>query len=110
MRQRTTNANNLLHSKFWHRCCNASRNARRVLRILRATRDCPLNNSPPPDNEPNQDFTILTITRSTITPKVAPEKREHFLVPDVGHYGIFSGRRYREIIYPRMREFMRKHS
>jgi poly(3-hydroxybutyrate) depolymerase len=31
-------------------------------------------------------------------------------VPDVGHYGIFSGRRYREIIYPRMQEFMRKHA
>jgi poly(3-hydroxybutyrate) depolymerase len=41
---------------------------------------------------------------------VPASKREHFLVPDVGHYGIFSGRRYREIIYPRMREFMRKHS
>jgi poly(3-hydroxybutyrate) depolymerase len=37
-------------------------------------------------------------------------KREHFLVPDVGHYGIFSGRRYREIIYPRMREFIAKHA
>jgi poly(3-hydroxybutyrate) depolymerase len=41
---------------------------------------------------------------------VPESKREHFLVPDVGHYGIFSGRRYREIIYPRMREFMKKHS
>ncbi len=36
-------------------------------------------------------------------------KREHFTVPDVGHYGIFSGRRYREVIYPRMREFIRRH-
>ena len=34
-------------------------------------------------------------------------KREHFLVPGVGHYGIFSGRRYREQIYPRIREFIR---
>ncbi len=41
---------------------------------------------------------------------VPASRREHFLVPDVGHYGIFSGRRYREIIYPRIREFMRKHS
>ena len=41
---------------------------------------------------------------------VPASKREHFLVPDVGHYGIFSGRRYREIIYPRMRAFMEKHS
>ena len=41
---------------------------------------------------------------------VPASKREHFLVPDVGHYGIFSGRRYREIIYPRMRQFMDKHA
>ena len=37
-------------------------------------------------------------------------KREHFLVPSVGHYGIFSGRRYRETIYPRMRDFIKKHA
>ncbi len=36
--------------------------------------------------------------------------REHYLVPDVGHYGIFSGRRYREIIYPRIRSFIKKHA
>jgi poly(3-hydroxybutyrate) depolymerase len=35
-------------------------------------------------------------------------KREHFMVPGVGHYGIFSGRRWREIIYPRIRTFIRK--
>jgi poly(3-hydroxybutyrate) depolymerase len=37
-------------------------------------------------------------------------RREHFLAPGVGHYGIFSGRRWRELIYPRVREFIRKHS
>ncbi len=37
-------------------------------------------------------------------------KRAHFLVPSVGHYGIFSGRRYRETIYPRMRDFIKKHA
>jgi poly(3-hydroxybutyrate) depolymerase len=36
-------------------------------------------------------------------------KREHFMVPGVGHYGIFSGRRWREVIYPRIRGFIRKH-
>ena len=40
--------------------------------------------------------------------RIIPDaKREHFLVPGVGHYGIFSGRRYREQIYPRIREFIR---
>ena len=38
------------------------------------------------------------------------DRREHFLVPKVGHYGIFSGRRYREIIYPRIRGFIRQHA
>ncbi len=36
------------------------------------------------------------------------ERREHFLAPGVGHYGIFSGRRWRELIYPRVRDFIRK--
>jgi len=35
--------------------------------------------------------------------------REHFLAPGVGHYGIFSGRRWRDLIYPRVRSFIRKH-
>jgi poly(3-hydroxybutyrate) depolymerase len=38
------------------------------------------------------------------------EKREHFLAPKVGHYGIFSGRRWREVVYPRVRDFIRKHA
>lgn len=37
------------------------------------------------------------------------ERREHFLAPQVGHYGIFAGRRWREMIYPRVRDFIRKH-
>ena len=37
-------------------------------------------------------------------------RREHFLAPGVGHYGIFSGRRWRETIYPRVRDFIKKHS
>ncbi len=35
--------------------------------------------------------------------------KEHFLVPGVGHYGIFSGRKFREMIYPRMRDFIARH-
>ena len=34
------------------------------------------------------------------------ERREHFVAPGVGHYGIFSGRRWREIVYPKVREFL----
>jgi poly(3-hydroxybutyrate) depolymerase len=37
-------------------------------------------------------------------------RREHYLAPGVGHYGIFSGRKYREMIYPRIREFIARHA
>jgi poly(3-hydroxybutyrate) depolymerase len=30
----------------------------------------------------------------------------HYDVPGAGHYGIFSGRRWREMAYPRVREFI----
>jgi poly(3-hydroxybutyrate) depolymerase len=38
------------------------------------------------------------------------ERREHFVAAGVGHYGIFSGRRWRELIFPRVRDFIRKHA
>ena len=41
---------------------------------------------------------------------IPKERREHFLAPKVGHYGIFSGRRWREMIYPKVREFIRAHA
>jgi poly(3-hydroxybutyrate) depolymerase len=40
---------------------------------------------------------------------IPASRREHFMAPSVGHYGIFSGRRWREVIYPRIRDFIRKH-
>lgn len=41
---------------------------------------------------------------------IPAEKKDHFLVPGVGHYGIFSGRRWRETICPRVREFIRSNA
>src|SRR5687767_12800319 len=35
------------------------------------------------------------------------ERRSHYVAPGVGHYGIFSGRRWREMIFPRVRDFIR---
>ena len=35
--------------------------------------------------------------------------RSHYMAPGVGHYGIFSGRRWREMIYPRIHDFIRAH-
>ena len=40
---------------------------------------------------------------------IPAKKREHILAPEVGHYGIFSGRRFRETLYPRIRAFIRRH-
>ena len=36
-------------------------------------------------------------------------KRRHHLQPGVGHFGVFSGRRWREAIMPRIRDFIRAH-
>ena len=41
---------------------------------------------------------------------IPAKDKQHYLAPGVGHYGIFSGRKYREMIYPRIREFIRKHA
>jgi poly(3-hydroxybutyrate) depolymerase len=38
------------------------------------------------------------------------ERRAHFVAPGVGHYGIFSGRRWREVVFPRVRDFIRANS
>jgi poly(3-hydroxybutyrate) depolymerase len=40
---------------------------------------------------------------------IAVQHREHYAVPEVGHYGIFSGRRWRELICPRIAAFIRAH-
>jgi len=38
------------------------------------------------------------------------ERRAHFVAPGVGHYGIFSGRRWREIVFPQVRDFISRYS
>ena len=37
-------------------------------------------------------------------------RREHFRAPGVGHYGIFSGRRWREIVFPKVSGFIKAHT
>lgn len=39
---------------------------------------------------------------------LAPEKHRYHLQPKVGHYGVFNGRRWREEVYPNVREFIRQ--
>jgi poly(3-hydroxybutyrate) depolymerase len=40
---------------------------------------------------------------------VPASRRFHYDVIGAGHYGIFSGRRWREMVYPRLREFIAGH-
>jgi poly(3-hydroxybutyrate) depolymerase len=37
-----------------------------------------------------------------------PELKQDYVQPHVGHYGVFNGKRFREEIYPRVREFIRR--
>ena len=37
---------------------------------------------------------------------IPSDKQFHFDVPGAGHYGIFSGRRWREMVYPTVRDFI----
>jgi poly(3-hydroxybutyrate) depolymerase len=40
-----------------------------------------------------------------------PEKdQQHYIVEGAGHYGIFSGRRWREQVYPQVREFIARYA
>ena len=41
---------------------------------------------------------------------IAEENKHHFTAEKCGHYGIFSGRRWRTIIYPQLRDFILEHN
>jgi poly(3-hydroxybutyrate) depolymerase len=41
---------------------------------------------------------------------IPDNKKQHYEVKGAGHYGIFSGRRWREIVYPEVGQFIRKHA
>jgi poly(3-hydroxybutyrate) depolymerase len=45
----------------------------------------------------------------TLCTGIAKSRAMHLTAPGVGHYGIFSGRKYRETIYPKIRDFIAKH-
>ena len=40
---------------------------------------------------------------------IAPHRKFHYDAMGAGHYGIFSGRRWREQVYPEVREFIAKY-
>ncbi|QBQ49278.1 polyhydroxyalkanoate depolymerase [Brevundimonas naejangsanensis] len=41
-----------------------------------------------------------------LTPNIPDDRRLLYVQPKVGHYGVFNGRRFREDIYPRVRDFI----
>lgn len=60
----------------------------------------------------NDDISGVGQTKAaqTISPNIPDDKRMHYLQPDVGHYGVFNGSRFRKEIAPRIIAFARKHS
>jgi len=40
---------------------------------------------------------------------IPAHRQEDVVVPKAGHYGIFSGRRWREQVAPKIAEFIRRH-
>jgi len=43
----------------------------------------------------------------TLCRSIPADRRKHLLAKGVGHYGIFSGRKFRELVYPQIRSFVR---
>jgi len=41
-----------------------------------------------------------------LTPNLPDDRRVLYVQPEVGHYGVFNGRRFRDEIYPRVRDFI----
>ena len=41
-----------------------------------------------------------------LCPNVPEDRRGLYVHPEVGHYGVFNGRRFRDDIYPRVRDFI----
>ena len=57
------------------------------------------------------DITGLKQTEAAhdLLTKLPKSRKAHFVVPKVGHYGVFNGSRWREITQPKVRDFMAKH-
>jgi poly(3-hydroxybutyrate) depolymerase len=45
-----------------------------------------------------------TVPAQDLTPSLRPYMRTHYVQPNVGHYGVFSGKRWQNSIYPLVRD------
>jgi poly(3-hydroxybutyrate) depolymerase len=51
-----------------------------------------------------------THAAQTICINIPDDRRMHYVQPDVGHYGVFNGSRFRREIAPRILDFMHRHA
>jgi poly(3-hydroxybutyrate) depolymerase len=60
----------------------------------------------------NDDISGVGQTKAaqTICTNIPEHMRMHYMQPDVGHYGVFNGSRFRREIAPRIVAFQREHS
>ena len=56
----------------------------------------------------NDDISGVGQTQAAhlICPNIQDARRKLYVQPGVGHYGVFNGRRFREEIYPQVRDFI----
>ncbi len=59
----------------------------------------------------NDDISGLLQTKAAhkLASSLPDDKRVHYMQPDVGHYGVFNGSRFRAEIAPRIVDFMITH-
>ncbi len=50
-----------------------------------------------------------TFAAHDLCSSLSSDKKDHFLQHDVGHYGIFNGKRFRQFIFPKMKKFIKYH-
>jgi poly(3-hydroxybutyrate) depolymerase len=50
-----------------------------------------------------------TVAAHRLCRNLPEAKQAHLMQPDVGHYGVFHGRRWQNEIYPQVRDFIRTH-
>jgi poly(3-hydroxybutyrate) depolymerase len=55
------------------------------------------------------DITGLGQTEAAhdLTPNLSDARRLHYVAKGVGHYGVFNGSRWRKLIQPQVRDFVR---
>ena len=60
----------------------------------------------------NDDISALGQTEAAhaLCPNIPADDKAHYMQPDVGHYGVFNGSRFRAEIAPRIADFVLSHN